>query len=68
MPNWNDTPPPGEGGWMNMYDGIDWRFRNDGIYLRGENQPLRTAGDPMTCQAIIDRFGRYPHRNHILGR
>jgi uncharacterized protein (DUF924 family) len=25
-------------------------------------------GFELRHKAIIDRFGRYPHRNHILGR
>ena len=56
MPVWNDTPPVGESNWMSKYGGIEWRYNHTGIYLRGLNQPLRTAGDPITCQAIVDQF------------
>jgi peptidoglycan L-alanyl-D-glutamate endopeptidase CwlK len=56
MPSWNDTPPVGEDYWMSMYGGIEWRYDATGIYIRGLDQPLRTDGEPITCQTIIDHF------------
>jgi peptidoglycan L-alanyl-D-glutamate endopeptidase CwlK len=56
MPGWNETPLVGEGDWMSIYDGIEWRYDATGIYLLDLDQPLRTAGEPTTCQAILDNF------------
>jgi peptidoglycan L-alanyl-D-glutamate endopeptidase CwlK len=56
MPGLNETPPVGESDWMSMYEGVEWRYDATGIYLPGLDQPLRTAGEPTTCQAIIDSF------------
>ncbi|MEO8296542.1 MAG: DUF924 family protein [Burkholderiales bacterium] len=36
--------------------------------LFGDNGPADNLDFERRHKAIIDRFGRYPHRNHILGR
>jgi peptidoglycan L-alanyl-D-glutamate endopeptidase CwlK len=56
MPGWNETPLLGEGDWMSIYEGIEWRYDATGLYLRGLDQPLRTTGEPATCRAIIEVF------------
>lgn len=56
MPDWNDTPLMGAGDWMSKYGGIEWRYDATGIFLRGLDEPLRTAGEPITCQSIIEHF------------
>ena len=51
-------------------------------YMHSESAPIHAAGEPLMKErapqgthdfelkhkAIVDRFGRYPHRNAILGR
>lgn len=37
-------------------------------HLFGEHAPGNNYDFELRHKAIIDRFGRYPHRNDILGR
>ena len=61
---------------------VEWRAFLYMPYMHSESAAIHAAGEPLMKarapshthdfelkhKAIIDRFGRYPHRNAILGR
>ncbi|MBF0584063.1 MAG: hypothetical protein HQL80_07490 [Magnetococcales bacterium] len=53
-------PLPGEGDWHFCFKGRRWRYDRHGVYLRdgrGGERLLRSVGEPVTCQAVWQRFG-----------
>lgn len=55
----NPLPAVGQQSWHRKFNGIEWRFDEDGIYIRsyaGGQKPLRSSGAPLTCRAIWDAF------------
>lgn len=56
--NWSDTPRLSERDWHHMHDGQRWKVRTDGVVIGSGNKVERTAGEPQTCRAIAQTFGR----------
>jgi len=55
------SPAPGAADWHSQFEGQEWRYDREGIYLRGyENgqAPLRTPGEPVTCRKIMELCGK----------
>lgn len=47
--------------WHNIYDGIEWRHDDAGVYIRSRQKgrrPLRTDGDPIICKTIMELYGQ----------
>jgi peptidoglycan L-alanyl-D-glutamate endopeptidase CwlK len=64
--DWSTTVEVGSGDWHSMYDGKDWRFDGNGVYLRAApTTPVRTPGAPTTCQTILDLYGRDIHKASV---
>ncbi len=56
--DWAGTPTVGSSDWHSHFNGQEWRHDGDGIYLHAApSRPVRSPGAPVTCQAILDRFG-----------
>lgn len=52
-------PAPGAQGWHRVHGGREWRYDENGVYLRdhaGGREPLRTDGEPVTMRAIWSAF------------
>jgi peptidoglycan L-alanyl-D-glutamate endopeptidase CwlK len=55
---WEDLPKPENYGWRSRFGGQEWKCDGSGVYLKARSQvPLRSAGSPRTCQAIVDLYG-----------
>src|SRR4030095_5509597 len=50
-----DAVRGGTGDWHRRFDGCEWRYDGQGVYLRSLGsglEPLRTAGEPLTCPRV----------------
>lgn len=64
--NWSATPKMGASDWHSRFDGRLWRHDGRGVYLHwAPTQPVRSAGAPVTCQAILDLYGQDIHEASI---
>lgn len=55
-----EMPIPATSSWHNRFGGRAWRYDGAGVYTRGhgeDHRPWRTAGAPVTCRAILERYG-----------
>ena len=39
--------------WQSRFGGQEWLTTSEGVYLRGQEHPIRSSGDPLTCYAIL---------------
>lgn len=56
----SEVPGPASEGWHNRFDGQEWRYDPQGVYVRDHEEgqrPLRTSGEPTTARAILDTCG-----------
>jgi peptidoglycan L-alanyl-D-glutamate endopeptidase CwlK len=54
-------PPLGAQTWHSRYAGSEWRYDENGVYLRaheGGREPLRSGGRPTTMETIWDGFSQ----------
>ena len=64
--DWSDTVEVGSRDWHSVWDGKEWRFDENGAYLRSApTTPVRTIGSPTTCQTIIDLYARDIHKASV---
>lgn len=58
--DWPSLPQVDETDWAHPFEGRPWRVDGQGIYLKerdGGAVPIASAGNPVTCGAILERFG-----------
>lgn len=61
--DWSLTPSPTSSNWHSQFGGQEWRHDANGVYLRtAADTPLRTAGPPSTCSAIVNLYGQTIHK------
>ena len=59
--DFTNAPSPGTADWHNQFDGRQWRYDPNGVYIPDYaegNTPLRTRGEPTTCQKIMELCGK----------
>src|SRR5580704_9087892 len=56
--NWANAPRMDAGDWHSKFGGQEWRYDDQGIYLRDQPAtPRRSSGNPLTCTAILATYG-----------
>ena len=56
-PNWANAPRMDSIASFHSEGGQAWRYSDQGIFLQGDNTPLRSPGEPTTITAILSSYG-----------
>lgn len=54
--SWSICPTVGSSDWHSKFGGQEWRFDQNGVYLRASTNPSRSPGAPTTVQAVLATY------------
>ncbi len=63
---WSKCPTVGVSDWHSQFDGQQWRFDQNGVYLPSSSEPVRSPGAPITVQAILAIYGSQICKSSIV--